>query len=37
VPCLAAWTVPEDGPLGWLARKQPFASFRLRDARLLLG
>ncbi len=35
--CLAVWSVPADGPLGWLARKQPFASFRLRDARLELG
>jgi hypothetical protein len=37
VPCLAVWSIPADGPLGWLARKQPFASFRARDARLVLG
>ena len=37
LPCLAVWSVPADGPLGWLARKQPFASFRVRDARLELG
>ena len=35
--CLAVWSVPADGPLGWLARKQPFASFRVRDATLSLG
>ena len=37
LPCLAVWSVPADGPLSWLARKQPFASFRLRDATLSLG
>ena len=37
VPCLAVWSIPADGPLGWLARKQPFTSFRARDARLVLG
>ncbi|GAA2124125.1 hypothetical protein [Nocardioides bigeumensis] len=37
VPCLGVWSIPEDGPLGWLAHKQPFASFRARDARLVLG
>ena len=37
VPCLATWTLAAEGPLGWLARKQPFASFRVRDARLVLS
>ena len=37
IVCLAVWSVPADGPLGWLARKQPFASFRVRDATLSLG
>jgi hypothetical protein len=37
VPCLAVWSIAADGPLGWLAGKQPFTSFRARDARLVLG
>lgn len=37
VPCLGAWEVDPDAPLAWLARKQPLASFRIRDARLDLS
>lgn len=35
--CLGHWDFPADGPLGWLAGKQPLASFRVRDFRLTFG
>lgn len=31
VPCLAHWSFDARGPLGWLAGRHPFLSFRLRD------
>lgn len=37
LPCLATWDFASAGPLGWLAGRQPVASFRSRDVRLTLG
>ena len=37
LPCLATWDFGPSGPLGWLAGKQPVASFRSRDFRLSLA
>lgn len=37
LPCLAHWDLPAAGPLGWLAGKQPLASFRLRDFEMEFG
>ena len=37
VPCLAHWEFADDGPLGWLAGKQPLVSFRLRDFAMDFG
>ena len=37
LPCLAHWDFSAEGPLGWLAGKQPLASFRLRDFEMDFG
>ena len=37
LPCLGHWEFAADGPLSWLAGKQPLASFRVRDFDLTFG
>lgn len=37
LPCLGHWEFAPDGPLGWLAGKQPVASVRVRDFELTFG
>lgn len=37
LPCLAHWDFAAEGPLGWLAGRQPLASFRVRDFALVFG
>jgi acetoacetate decarboxylase len=37
LPCLGHWEFAADGPLSWLAGKQPVASFRVRDFALTFG
>ncbi len=37
LPCLAKWGFGADGPLAWLAGRQPVVSFRMSDFRLSFG